>query len=63
VKNLDELISVLCNPDSIWNFIPNYNFSKLGGLPFFLVCNYNIARVPYNLSKFHKQALAYLHGL
>ena len=47
----------LCNPNSIWNFIPNYYFSKLGGLPFLLICNYNIARIPYNLSKFHKQAL------
>ncbi len=47
----------LCNPNSIWNFIPNYFFSKLGGLPFLLICNYNIARIPYNLSKFHKQSL------
>ncbi len=47
----------LCNPNSIWNFIPNYFFSKLGGLPFLLTCNYNIATIPYNLSKFHKQSL------
>ncbi len=47
----------LCNPCSIWNFIPNYLFSKLEGLPFLLTSNYNIARIPYNLSKFYKQSL------
>ncbi len=44
--------SFLCNPNSICNFIPNYFFSKLGGLPFLLICNYNIA---INLSTFYKQ--------
>lgn len=43
------------NPNSIWNFIPNYLFSKLGGLKFILICNYNIDKMPIKLSNFHKQ--------
>jgi len=52
----------LCNPNSIWNFIPNYYFSKLGGLPFLLVCNYNIAIE--SLTTYQSSTSKhYLHGL
>uniref|UniRef100_A0A3P9L5I7 Reverse transcriptase domain-containing protein n=1 Tax=Oryzias latipes TaxID=8090 RepID=A0A3P9L5I7_ORYLA len=47
----------LSNPDSLWNFIPNYLFSKLGGLPFLLQSNYNIQKLPIKLANFHKQML------
>lgn len=57
----------LKNPSSTWNFIPNYLFSKLGGLKFVLLCNYNIEKIPLKLSNFHKQmllswALIYKHN-
>uniref|UniRef100_A0A669DIK2 Reverse transcriptase domain-containing protein n=1 Tax=Oreochromis niloticus TaxID=8128 RepID=A0A669DIK2_ORENI len=45
------------SPTSIWNFIPNYIFSKIGGLNFLLLCNYNINKIPLKLSNFHKQML------
>ena len=47
----------LNNPTSIWNFIPNFIFSKIGGLKFVLVCDYKIEKLPSNLSQFHKQML------
>lgn len=34
------------NPSSIWNFIPNFIFSKVGGLHFLLLCNYKIEKIP-----------------
>ncbi len=45
------------NPTSIWNFIPNYIFSKIGGLNFLLLCSYNIEKLPTKLANFHKQIL------
>lgn len=45
------------NPTSIWNFIPNYIFSKVGGLNFLLLCTYNIEKLPIKLANFHKQIL------
>lgn len=45
------------NPTSLWNFIPNYIFSKIGGLNFLLLCNYNISKIPIKLSNFHKHML------
>jgi len=47
----------LKNPTSTWNFIPNYIFSKVGGLEFLLLCDYKIEKIPLILSKFHKQML------
>ena len=40
------------NPSSIWNFIPNFIFSKFGGLNFLLLCNYNVEKIPSKLSNF-----------
>uniref|UniRef100_A0A8C6MA25 Reverse transcriptase domain-containing protein n=1 Tax=Nothobranchius furzeri TaxID=105023 RepID=A0A8C6MA25_NOTFU len=48
--------NVLLNP-SVWNIIPSFIFSKLGGLKFLLTCNYNIPKIPMKLSNFHKQML------
>ncbi len=47
----------LRNPNSIWNFIPNFLISELGGLNFVLLCNYNIEKIPVKLSNFHEQML------
>lgn len=44
-------------PSLIWNFIPNFIFSKLGGLDFLLFCNYKVEKLPAKLSYFHKQML------
>ncbi len=54
---INWLKQFLKNPFSIWNFTPNFIFSKLGGLNFFLLCNYNIEKIPSKLSYFHKQML------
>ena len=48
---------ILINPTSTWNFIPNYIFSKVGGLEYLLLCDYKIEKIPLILSKFHKQML------
>lgn len=45
------------NPTSLWNFIPNYVFSKIGGLGFLLRCNFSVCKLPLKLSNFHKQML------
>uniref|UniRef100_A0A3B3I0R1 Reverse transcriptase domain-containing protein n=1 Tax=Oryzias latipes TaxID=8090 RepID=A0A3B3I0R1_ORYLA len=47
----------LNNPTSIWNFIPHFVFSKVGGLNFLLCCNYSIPKIPLKLSNFHQQVL------
>lgn len=47
----------LKDPNSIWFFIPNSIFTKIGGLPFILKCNYLPNKLPIALSKFHQQVL------
>lgn len=44
------------SPNAIWKIILAHILSKLGGLNFFLVCNYNIDKVPVKMSAFHRQA-------
>lgn len=39
-------LKFLKNPSSVWTIIPNYMFSKLGGLKYFLLCNYNVEKNP-----------------
>ena len=51
---INRLKQFIKNQFSIWNFIPNFIFSKLGGLHFVLFCNYNIEKIPTKLSNFHK---------
>lgn len=41
----------------MWNFIPINIFKEVGGLPFLLKCNFNIAKLPLKLSSFYQQAL------
>lgn len=47
----------LANPNSVWFFIPNYIFEKIGGLSFVLICNYYPNKLPVALSKFHQLSL------
>ena len=47
----------ILNPESIYFFIPNFIFNKLGGLDFLLRCNFIPDRLPVKLSNFHQQAL------
>lgn len=46
----------LHNPTSIWNFIPKFIFSTIGGLEYVL-CDYKIEKLPQIISNFHKQML------
>ncbi|XP_051733611.1 uncharacterized protein LOC127503617 [Ctenopharyngodon idella] len=43
-------------PTSIWNMIPFNVLSSLGGIHFFLACNFDINKIPVKLSAFHRQA-------
>ncbi len=45
------------SPTSLWNFIPHYVFSSVGGLQFLLLCTFNADKLPIKLSSFHKQML------
>ncbi len=54
---INWLRNYLKNPSSVWNIIPEYIFSQLGGLSFLLLCDFSIERIPVALSNFHKQAL------
>lgn len=53
--------------DKLWFIIPELLFRKVGGIEFLLHCNYDVGKIPVNLSNFHKQALMswlmiYKHG-
>ncbi len=57
----------LMNPMSLWFFIPNNIFDKLGGLSFLLKCNLLPGKLPISLSNFHQQCLlswklCFVHG-
>lgn len=54
VKWLQECIT---KPNSLWYYIPNNIFGKLGGLQFLMNCNYGVSKLPVKLSNFYKQAL------
>ncbi len=54
---INWLRNYLKKTSSIWNIIPAYEFSQLGGLHFLLLCSYSIEKIPVALSNFHKQAL------
>ncbi len=54
---INWLKQYLSKPTSIWNTFPQLIFSQFGGLPFLLMCNYDISKLPIKLSNFHRQAL------
>ena len=57
VFKINWLKSFFKNDSSLWNFIPKFVFNQIGGLPYLLVCNYQINKIPLKLSEFHKQVL------
>lgn len=50
VFKINWLKSFLEKDSSLWNFIPNFVFNQIGGLPYLLVCNYQINKIPLKLS-------------
>lgn len=48
------------NPNSLWNFIPNHVFSRIGSLDFLLICNYKIEKNPSELIFFSQTNVACL---
>lgn len=56
---LNCLKSFLKNKHNFWFRIPNYIFSKLGGMAFILRCDFQIKKLPVKLSLFHQQVLLY----
>ncbi len=53
---INWLKQYLSKPTFIWNAFPQLIFSRFG-LPFLLMCNYDISKLPIKLSNFHRQAL------
>ncbi len=54
---INWLRNYLNNPSSVWNIIPEYICSQLGGLNFLLLCGFRIEIFHVALSNFPKQAL------
>ncbi len=54
---INWLKQYLSKPTSSWNAFPQLIFSRFGGLPFLLMCNYDILKFLIKLSNFHRQAL------
>ncbi len=54
---LNWLRNCLKNDNSMWFFIPQHIFQKLGGLSFLLRCNFLPGKLPFKWSKFHQQVL------
>uniref|UniRef100_A0A8C7XSJ8 Reverse transcriptase domain-containing protein n=1 Tax=Oryzias sinensis TaxID=183150 RepID=A0A8C7XSJ8_9TELE len=50
VLKIKWLKNFLKSETSFWSFIPKYIFDKLGGLPFLLICNFKIEKIPLKLS-------------
>ncbi len=43
--------------NTIWYFIPNLIFVKMGVLAFLLQCNFELRKIPVRFSHFHRQVL------
>ncbi len=56
---INWLKSILKNENSFWFHIPSQIFMKLGGIHFFLRCDYDLKKLPVKLSVFHQQVLLY----
>uniref|UniRef100_A0A3B3D2N2 Reverse transcriptase domain-containing protein n=1 Tax=Oryzias melastigma TaxID=30732 RepID=A0A3B3D2N2_ORYME len=56
---INWLKSFVKNQNSIWFAIPNKIFSNVGGIQFLLSCDFNIKKLPIQLSSFHQQVLLY----
>ena len=53
----------LLGSDESWKAIPNSYFTKLGGLPFILKCNYNAKKLGEKLPTFCRELLDYFADL
>lgn len=49
----------LKQPEQFWFHIPNEIFTKLGGIKFLLLCDYDLNKLPIKISSFHQQTLLY----
>lgn len=54
---INWLRSFLRNGDEIWFSLPSLIFSKVGGIEFLLVCDFEISKLPIKLSQFYQQVL------
>ncbi|KAK2840935.1 hypothetical protein Q7C36_012514 [Tachysurus vachellii] len=59
VLKLKWLKSFIQNSHSFWFIVPNAIFSRLGGIQFFLRCDFECTSLPVKLSTFHQQVLLY----
>lgn len=59
ILKLKWLKFFLNNNLSVWSYIPNLVFNKIGGLDFLLQCDFEMSKLPVKLSNFHKQVLLY----
>lgn len=46
-------------PESIWHTFPQNIFEKMGGIEFVLKCDYDVNKLPFQLSKHHQQVLLF----
>ena len=53
----------LSESSDVWKAIPNAYFSKYGGLPFLLKCNYNTKELDNNIPLFYLELLDYFSEL
>ena len=53
----------LLGSDESWKAIPKSYFTKLGGLPFILKCNYNTKKLSEKLPTFYRELLDYFADL
>lgn len=56
---LKWLQKFLCNENSVWFAVPSAVFRELGGIQFFLKCDYDLSKLPLKLSAFHQQILLF----
>lgn len=56
---LNWLKSFIKHQHKLWFLFPNYLFSKIGGIDFLLCCDFDVRKIPIQLSPFHQQILMY----
>ncbi|XP_013880610.1 uncharacterized protein LOC106529676 [Austrofundulus limnaeus] len=57
VLKLRWLQSFLKYGDVVWFVVPTFVFKKVGGIEFLLKCDFEISKLPLQLSTFHQQVL------
>uniref|UniRef100_A0A3P9JF49 Reverse transcriptase domain-containing protein n=1 Tax=Oryzias latipes TaxID=8090 RepID=A0A3P9JF49_ORYLA len=56
---INFLKALLVDSDSMWFHIPRSIFKHLGGIDFLLKCDFEVNKIPFILSNFHKQVLQF----